>query len=196
MTEKITSSEIRVLSSAFYSDSYSETPCISATYSRAFHPWRRTWEFLLPTTRQPTRPQTNRWSMRIWHDATNDKWMSMTSWMISSKLKWPFLQQFANQKRNCAALPLFWKEYWLTQIFLQSSFNRPTPPPSTIILLIFSRWKADMILDPMFHDCLSLSDLCLFSIQSLFKTYQSRVHLNQLRTSKDSRKPETLGTFR
>ena len=37
--------------------------------------------------------------------------------MISSNLKWPFLQQFANQKRNCAALPLFWKEYWLTQIF-------------------------------------------------------------------------------
>ena len=145
MTEKITSSEIRVLSSAFYSDSYSETPCISATYSRAFHPWRRTWEFLLPTTRQPTQPQTSRWSMRIWHDAVHDKLMSMTSWMISSQLKWPFLQQFANQKRNCAALPLFWKEYWLTQIFLQSSFNRPTPPPSTIILLIFSRWKVDMI---------------------------------------------------
>ena len=117
MTEKITSSEIRVLSSAFYSDSYSETPCISATYSRAFHPWRRTWEFLLPTTRQPTQPQTSRWSMRIWHDAVHDKLMSMTSWMISSNLKWPFLQQFANQKRNSAPLPLFLKECWLTPIF-------------------------------------------------------------------------------
>ena len=56
--------------------------------------------------------------------------------------------------------------------------------------------KADMILDPMFHDCLSLSEVCLFSIESLFKTYQSRAHLNQLRTLKDSRKPGTLGTFR
>ena len=46
--------------------------------------------------------------------------MSMTNWMISSKLKWPFLKQFANQKRNCAALPLFLKEFWLTPIFCRA----------------------------------------------------------------------------